>query len=153
MRLYIAYHAVRIFGGIATKTIKSPCYLFPWWWRQQTSLKVGKLMPDYTAQQPRRQPSSIKFLFEWQVTGNYFLLCSLKWLLFTSREDLWLPSSDYTRMKCTCLLIEYLLWYTYKLRCLSTIRKHRIKYASLGMMKPPFVVCHYRCCLWSFRLC
>jgi hypothetical protein len=33
-------------------------YLLPWWWRQQAPWNVGKLQPDYTALQPRRQSSS-----------------------------------------------------------------------------------------------
>jgi hypothetical protein len=39
----------------------SPC-----WWRQQVHLKLwnmGKLLPDYTAQQPRSQPSSSVFKY------------------------------------------------------------------------------------------
>jgi hypothetical protein len=38
--------------------IPSPLYSSFWWWGNKHLWNVDKLLPDYTAQQPRRQPSS-----------------------------------------------------------------------------------------------
>jgi hypothetical protein len=82
---------------------------------------------------------------------NFCLSGKVLVIICCQSEDLWLHRPDYAWMNCTCVLIEYLLWYTYKLRCLSTICKHRTKYASRGRTGRPFVVRHYWCCLWRLQ--
>jgi hypothetical protein len=55
--------------------VGSAAYSSPWWWRQQDLWNVGKLLPDYTALQPRRQPSSKRQLV---AHGDYYSIASCR---------------------------------------------------------------------------
>jgi hypothetical protein len=69
--------------------------LSPWWWRQEAPLNTDKLLPDYTAQHSRRQPSAGSIVFSLSIvfvkrnensgTHRSMLVETVKVILFVSK--------------------------------------------------------------------
>jgi hypothetical protein len=57
--------------------LPSPSELPPWCGGSKNLWNIGKLLPDYMAQHPRRQSSSYSLLWEPEILPNCMLLCYL----------------------------------------------------------------------------